>query len=99
MNSKDEDFIVELYARVLELEDFIRDNGYEDRVLSAIVIGILEQPEDPDSETTNMRSLFSYNLATRDELTTMKSIMDATYETSVDDDLNDMLGDLGISLN
>lgn len=99
MNNKDEDFIVELYARVLELEDFIRDEGFEDRVLSAIVIGVLEQPLDPGAETTNMRSLFSYNLATRDELETMKNIMDATYETSIDDDLNDMLGDLGISLN
>lgn len=99
MNHKDEDFIAELYSRLLSLEDFIRAEGYEDRVMSAMIIGIIEEPSDLEAESARMKSIFSYNLTSREELATIKNIMDATYENSIEDDLDDMLGDLGISLN
>jgi len=98
MNSKDKEFISEAYSLVVKLENLIRDYGYEDRVMSAIVLGVIDIDWDaevsPDEEV-QLKSIFSYNLDGRQELEVIKEIMDQQYE----DDFTDMLGDLGISLN
>tara|TARA_S200002703_G_scaffold159027_1_gene171081 strand:- start:659 stop:967 length:309 start_codon:yes stop_codon:yes gene_type:complete len=98
-NSKDADFVSELYSRLRDLESFIKEEGYTDRVMSAIVIGIIEEIEDPELDTASMKALYSYNLTSYEELSTVKKIMDSTYEPSEDDDLGDMLNNMGISLN
>ena len=66
--------------------------------MSAIVVGLMEEIENPEDESVEMKSLFSYNLDSRDELEIIIDVMNNTYE---DDggELRDMLGDLGISLN
>lgn len=98
MNYEDTEFLSELYAKVLEIEELVRERGYEDRVMSAIVVGLMEEIENPEDESVEMKSLFSYNLDSRDELEIIIDVMNNTYE---DDggELRDMLGDLGISLN
>ena len=98
MNYEDTEFLSELYAKVLEIEELVRARGYEDRVMSAIVVGLMEEIENPEDESVEMKSLFSYNLDSRDELEIIIDVMNNTYE---DDggELRDMLGDLGISLN
>lgn len=98
MNYEDTEFLSELYAKVLEIEELVRERGYEDRVMSAIVVGLMEEIENPEDESVEMKSLFSYNLDSRDELDIIIDVMNNTYE---DDggELRDMLGDLGISLN
>ncbi len=45
-----------------------------------------------------MKSLFAYNLDSRQELEIIMDIMQNTYEDD-DDSLRDMLNSLGISLN
>jgi len=98
MNYEDTEFLSELYAKVLEIEDLVRERGYEDRVMSAIVLGLMDEIENPENESVEMKSLFSYNLDGQDELETIIDIMKNTYEEG-GGELRDMLGDLGISLN
>ena len=98
MNYEDTEFLSELYAKVLEIEELVRERGYEDRVMSAIVVGLMEEIENPENESVEMKSLFSYNLDDQDELDIIIDIMKNTYEED-GGELRDMLGDLGISLN
>lgn len=98
MNYEDVEFLSELYAKVLEIENLVKDRGYEDRVMSAIVIGLMDEIESTDDDSVEMKSLFSYNLDSRDELDVIIEVMENTYSED-DDSLRDMLGDLGISLN
>ena len=98
MNYDDTEFLSELYAKVLEIEELVRERGYEDRVMSAIVVGLMEEIENPENESVEMKSLFSYNLDGQDELDIIIDIMKNTYEED-GGELRDMLGDLGISLN
>ena len=98
MNYEDVEFLSELYAKITDLEEFVKDRGYEDRVMSAIVVGLMEEIENPENESVEMKSLFSYNLDGQDELDIIIDIMKNTYEED-GGELRDMLGDLGISLN
>jgi len=98
MNYEDTEFLSELYAKVLEIEELVRERGYENRVMSAIVVGLMEEIENPEDESVEMKSLFSYNLDSRDELDIIIDVMKNTYEED-GGELRDMLGDLGISLN
>lgn len=98
MNYEDTEFLSELYAKVLEIEELVRERGYEDRVMSAIVVGLMDEIENPEDESVEMKSLFSYNLDSRDELEIIIDVMNNTYEED-GGELRDMLGDLGISLN
>lgn len=98
MNYEDTEFLSEIYAKVLEIEAIVRDRGYEDRVMSSIVFGLMEEIEDPEAESVEMKSLFSYNLDSREELDIIIDVMNNTYDDG-EDDLRDMLNGLGISLN
>lgn len=98
MNYEDVEFLSELYAKVLEIEELVKSRGYEDRVMSAIVVGLMDQIESPEDESVEMKSLFSYNLDSKDELDVIVDVMRNTYEED-DGGLSDMLSDLGISLN
>lgn len=98
MNYEDAEFLAEIYSKINEIEEFIEEKGYSDRVLSAFVFGLMEQIEDEDQELVEMKSLFSYNLESVVELETIKTIMDQTFEDP-DDHIRDLLSDLGISLN
>ena len=48
-------------------------------------------------ESAEMKTMYSFNLESRAELETVKEIMDSAYQDN--DSLDDLLGDLGISLN
>ena len=98
MNYEDVEFLSELYAKINELEEFVRERGYQDRVMSAIVVGLMEEIENPEDESVEMKSLFAYNLDSRDELEIIIDIMQNTFEED-SDSLGDILNDLGISLN
>lgn len=101
MKIEDVEFLAELYSKVNELENLVKSRGYENRVMSAVVIGLMdevESTEEDDDDLVGMKSLFSYNLESRDELEVIIDIMKETY-TDDNDGLSDMLSDLGISLN
>ena len=99
MNYEDVEFLSELYTKILEIENLVKERGYENRVMSAIVVGLMDEIESAEDESVEMKSLFSYNLDSKDELDIVVDLMRETYEDNTDNDLRDMLGDLGISLN
>jgi hypothetical protein len=99
MNYEDVEFLSELYTKILEIEDLVKDRGYENRIMSAIVVGLMDEIESAEDESVEMKSLFSYNLDSTEELDIIVDLMRETYEDNTDNDLRDMLGDLGISLN
>ncbi len=99
MNYEDVEFLSELYTKILEIENLVKERGYEDRIMSSIVVGLMDEIESAEDESVEMKSLFSYNLDSTEELDIIVDLMRETYEDNTDNDLRDMLGDLGISLN
>jgi hypothetical protein len=99
MKKEEADFISEVYLHVQKIEQLINESEYSDRVIAGMVIGLMDEFEfEDDQDSVEMKSLFSFNLRSRSELEIIKEIMDEMY-TDSGTDLEDMLGDLGISLN
>ena len=101
MDYKDSEFASELYVKLRELEDFVVESGYQDKVISSIVFGIITNEDTrKEDEERQVNAVYSYNLMSRNELDVIKHIMDTTYEDDDDDDiLGDLLDGLDISLN
>jgi hypothetical protein len=98
MESSEKEFIAEVYSHIIEIEELIKKYGLEDSVMSAIMIGILDIDLDrSEGEDMQLKSIFSYNLQSKEELEVVKEIMTSQFES--DDPFEDLLGDLGISLN
>lgn len=101
MDSIDKEFIAEAYSLIVQIEDLIKRYNYEDRVMSAIVLGILdvdwEEDKPVEGDEIQLKSVFSYNLDSKDELEVIKEIM--TQQFKDDTGIDDLLNDLGISLN
>lgn len=73
----------------------------DDRVISAFVVGLLEEIDGEDGKT-NMKAFFHYNMQNHTELDIVKDFMTDSYTPPPNDDgpdLSDLLGGLGISLN
>jgi len=99
MDPIDKEFITEVYSQVVQIEELIKKYEYEDKVMSAIVIGLMQIKDDvEEGDEVQLQSVFSYNLDGRVELEVIKELMDTQYEDP-DDDIDTLLGDLGISLN
>jgi len=97
----DKEFIAEAYSLIVQIEELIKKYEYEDRVMSTILIGVIDadldkEPEDGDE--VQLKSVFSYNLDSEEELEMIKDIMTMQYKEN-NSDLDQLLGDLGISLN
>ncbi len=91
-------FFAEMYSLVKKMEETIQEFEMKDRTLASIVVGVidLDAVEEGD-ESAEMKTMYSFNLESRAELETVKEIMDSAYQDN--DSLDDLLGDLGISLN
>ncbi len=100
MNPKDTLFFAEMYSLVKRMEETIEEFEMKDRTLATIVIGVIDL-EDIASGTDEaaMKTMYSFNLDSRDELEAVKMIMDSAYEEDDDQSLDDLLDGLGISLN
>jgi len=99
MSPKDTLFFAEMYSLVKKMEETIEDFDMKERTLASIVVGVIDHDSlERGDEEAEMRTMYSFNLENRQELETIKEIMDGAY---VDDDidLDGLLGDLGISLN
>jgi len=99
MSPSDTLFFAEMYSLVKKMEETIDEFDMKDRTLASIVVGVLDLDaiEDGDEET-EMKTMYSFSLQSRQELDTIKTIMDNAYSDE-DEDLDDLLGSLGISLN
>ena len=92
-------FFAELYSLVKKMEETIEEFDMKDRTVASIVIGVIDYDavESGDTEA-EMKTMYSFNIQDRQELETVKTIMDNAYKDE-DDPLDNLLGDLGISLN
>ena len=99
MSPNDTLFFAEMYSLVKKMEETIDEFDMKDRTLASIVVGVLDLDAiEAGDEETEMKTMYSFSLQSRQELDTMKTIMDNAYSDD-DDDLEDLLGSLGISLN
>ena len=98
MNPKDTLFFAEMYSLVKKMEETIDEFEMKDRTLASIVVGVIDfDAVEEDDGSAEMKTMYSFNLENREELETLKQVMDTAY--SDDDSLDSLLGDLGISLN
>jgi len=99
MSPSDTLFFAEMYSLVKKMEETIEEFDMKDRTLASIVVGVLDLDAiEAGDEETEMKTMYSFSLQSRQELETMKAIMDNAYSEE-DEDLEDLLGSLGISLN
>ena len=99
MSPSDTLFFAEMYSLVKKMEETIDEFDMKDRTLASIVVGVLDLDAiEGGDEETEMKSMYSFSLQSRQELETIKTIMDNAYSDE-DEDLEDLLGSLGISLN
>jgi hypothetical protein len=98
MDPKDTLFFAEMYSLVKKMEETIDEFEMKDRTLASIVVGVIDfDSVEEGDESAEMKTMYSFNLESRAELNTVKDIMDSAYQEN--DSLDDLLGDLGISLN
>jgi cobyrinic acid a,c-diamide synthase len=99
MSPSDTLFFAEMYSLVKKMEETIEEFDMKDRTLASIVVGVLDLDAiEAGDEETEMKTMYSFSLQSRQELETMKTIMDNAYSDEYED-LEDLLGSLGISLN
>ena len=99
MSPNDTLFFAEMYSLVKKMEETIDEFDMKDRTLASIVVGVLDLDAiEAGAEETEMKTMYSFSLQSRQELDTMKTIMDNAYSDE-DEDLEDLLGSMGISLN
>tara|TARA_R100000329_G_C7526374_1_gene185660 strand:+ start:307 stop:609 length:303 start_codon:yes stop_codon:yes gene_type:complete len=100
MSSNDTLFFAEMYSLVKKMEETIDQFDMKDRTLASIVVGVLDLDAIEQGQTeTEMKTMYSFNLQSRQELEAVKEVMDNAYKDDDDIDLDDLLGELGISLN
>ena len=99
MSPSDTLFFAEMYSLVKKMEETIDEFDMKDRTLASIVVGVLDLDAiEVGEEETEMKTMYSFSLESRQELETIQNIMDNAYSEE-DEDLEDLLGGLGISLN
>jgi len=100
MSSNDTLFFAEMYSLVKKMEETIDQFDMKDRTLASIVVGVLDLDAIEQGQTeAEMKTMYSFNLQSRQELEAVKEVMDNAYKDDDDIDLDDLLGELGISLN
>jgi|TARA_R100001509_G_scaffold161645_1_gene131359 hypothetical protein len=99
MSPNDTLFFAEMYSLVKKMEETIDEFDMKDRTLASIVVGVLDLDAiEAGEQETEMKTMYSFNLQSRQELETIKTVMDNAYSDE-DEDLEDLLGSMGISLN
>ena len=99
MSPSDTLFFAEMYSLVKKMEETIDEFDMKERVLASIVVGVLDLDAiEAGATETEMKTMYSFNLQSRQELDTIKTVMDNAYSDD-SEDLEDLLGSLGISLN
>jgi|SaaInl25SG_5_DNA_1037380.scaffolds.fasta_scaffold04268_5 DNA-directed RNA polymerase alpha subunit len=98
MNPKDANILGEVYSKMLEIEDLIKENDLSSRVLSVMMLGIIDEKDEYcQDEMVEMKSVFNFNIESVEELESIIEALREMYEGP--DDLDDLLSGLGLSLN
>lgn len=104
MNQQEVEFMAKVYLKIQEIEALTKEYGYEDRVMSAMIFGLIEEEMKDaieEGRMVEMQSVFSFNLEDREELETVKKLMDATFEEPKDKGkgFSDLFGGIDLNLN
>ncbi len=100
MSPNDTLFFAEMYSLVKKMEETIDQFDMKDRTLASIIIGVIDLDAiEYGEEEAEMKTMYSFNLQGREELNTLKQVMDSAYKDEDDIDLDDLLSGSGISLN
>ena len=96
---KTDDFLIEIQKKLLEIDMIVEEYEMRDQLMSIFVCGVLE-PYTQDKST--MKAMYGYSIETEEELETLLNFIRETWRDQKDvrdDDLDDLLNGLGISLN
>lgn len=89
--------MIELHKLMLEYEELIDRYEMRGRLLSIFAAGILDPIDD---ENSTMKASYNYMLDSKEEMDVMLDFINDTYHEHKNmDDLEDLLGGMGISLN
>ena len=93
-----EEFLLEMQRLAFEVEKVIESYGNREEVLSLMVTGLLEEDEEGEQR---IKGIYSYNMDSEDEMLSVLNFVEQTFTPAGqnEDDLEDLLGGLGISLN
>jgi hypothetical protein len=96
----DDDFLMQVHRLAIELELLIDEYELRDRVLSMLVVGVLNEL---DEDTSRMKAIYSHNVQNSDELDIVVDFAKDTWKDSKDIDrgldFDDLFDGLDISLN
>ena len=96
---KTDEFLIEIQRKLMEIDMIIDEYEMRDKIMSIFVCGVLE----PYTETqSTMKAMYGYSIESEEELETLLSFIRETWKDQKDirnDDLDDLLDGLGISLN
>jgi len=100
MDEKSIELLMKVNQKIQEIEDLVCDSEMEHRVLSVIMFGVIPEEaltEENEGEAIEMKSLFQFNIQSKDEL---KSVTEAIFQAyDREDPLDNLLNSLGLSLN
>lgn len=98
----EDDFLMEVHRLAIELELLIDKYDVRDKVLSMVVVGVLDAMQD-DEEKSRMKAIYSHNMQDELELQTLIDFATETWRENKDIDrgldFDDLFDGLGISLN
>jgi|TARA_Y100000015_G_scaffold28991_2_gene28277 ATP-dependent DNA ligase len=96
---KTDEFLIEIQRKLMEIDMIIDEYEMRDKIMSIFVCGVLE----PYTETqSTMKAMYGYSIESEEELETLLNFIRETWKDQKDirnDDLDDLLDGLGISLN
>ena len=99
MNFQDKEnltsFLLEIQKLQMKLESTVKEYGYEDSIISLSLCGVVVEEDGED----HLKAIYGYNIPNLDTLEDILEFIRDSYGPDDSDDLNDMLNDLGISMN
>jgi len=100
---KDIAFLLEIQKLAVQMDKLVEEYEMRDRFVSVLVSGFINEEDDG---TVKMNAIYSYHIDSFMELSEILDFIDNTYEEEDDDDpntfqdfnedMNNLLGDLGI---
>ena len=99
---KDIAFLLEIQKLAVEMDNLVEKYNMRDRFVSVLVSGFLEEDEFGEMK---MNAIYSYHIDSFFELEEIISFVSTTYQyespytiEDYENDIDDLLGDLGIEL-
>ena len=100
---REDEFLMEVHRLAVELELLIDKYELRDRVLSMMVIGVLDSLDIDEEEKSRMKAIYSHNMHDENELNVLVDFAVDTWKENKDIDrgldFDDLFDGLGISLN